>query len=251
MKFVDKTGQWQEKAAAMKPGKKSDGDDGEKKKGPAGGFDDTPVPRAPPGYTLKITFHRATNLPMADINSLSSDPYILATLKTSLQPRHKQDPDMFFRTPTIRRNTNPEWNCEWIVANVPSSGFELKCRLFDEDPADHDDRLGNVHVTVGGIEQSWGGIKEQPYKIKKRMGSKRAYLVRGCAAMFNRGLEMSGEVVLSLELLGRTEGESGGKCYTLGPCHWTRHVSPMIGRLAGTKDTDGEGPNEKGTEKYK
>lgn len=250
MKFVDKTGQWQEKAAAMMPGKKDDGE-GEKKKGPAGGFDDTPIPHAPPGWTVKFTFHRATNLPMADINTLSSDPYIHATLKTSLPQRHKQDPDMVFRTPTIRRNVNPEWKCEWIVANVPSSGFDLKCRLYDEDPADHDDRLGNIHLSVGNIGEGWSGIKEQPYKIKKKSGSKRAYLVRGCAALFNRGLEMSGEVILSVELLGRTEGDAGGQCYTVGPCHYTRHTSPMIGRLAGTKDANEDNPNEKGAEKYK
>ena len=35
----------------------------------AGGFDSTPVPYAPVGYTLKFTFHRATNLPFADFNT--------------------------------------------------------------------------------------------------------------------------------------------------------------------------------------
>ncbi|KAK1090650.1 hypothetical protein LTR48_007885, partial [Friedmanniomyces endolithicus] len=32
--------------------------------GPAGGFDATAIPERPPGYTLKIIIHRATNLPM-------------------------------------------------------------------------------------------------------------------------------------------------------------------------------------------
>ena len=47
--------------------------DGEKKDNdqPAGGYDSTPIPYRPGGYTVKMTFHRATNLPMADINSLS------------------------------------------------------------------------------------------------------------------------------------------------------------------------------------
>jgi hypothetical protein len=31
-----------------------------------------------PGYTLKITFHRAEDLPVADFGSFSSDPYISA-----------------------------------------------------------------------------------------------------------------------------------------------------------------------------
>src|SRR5436305_5002721 len=76
----------------------------EGKKQPAGGFDETlPLP-APPGCTLKFTFHRARHLPFADIHTLSSDPYVIATLKTDLPKRHKDDPDLRFRTPTIHRN---------------------------------------------------------------------------------------------------------------------------------------------------
>jgi hypothetical protein len=37
-----------------KPPQKTD-TGGSKKKGPEGGFDDTPIPRAPPGYTVKFT----------------------------------------------------------------------------------------------------------------------------------------------------------------------------------------------------
>ncbi|KAI9704393.1 MAG: hypothetical protein M1836_007256 [Candelina mexicana] len=215
-------------------------------KQPAGGYDSTPIPKAPPGYTLKITFHRATNLPMADINSLSSDPYVLAQLNTSLQPRHKEDPNLRFRTKTIRRQTDPVWNCDWIVANVPANGFKLKARIYDEDPADHDDRLGNVHISTDAIDERWPGIREQSYKIKKRMGSKRAYLIRGCAAMFTKGLDMSGDLTVSIQVLGRTEGE-GGRAYTIGPNYWVQHFSPMIGRLIGTKDPkEGDG----GTERY-
>jgi hypothetical protein len=223
------------------------------KKQPPGGFDDTSLPNVPPGYTLKFTFHRARNLPFADINTLSSDPYVIATLQTDLQKRHKEDPDLKRRTPTIHRNTEPEWNTEWVVANVPASGFFLKCRLYDEDPADHDDRLGNVHVPVDGISDSWPGIKEQTYEIKKRMGSKRAYLIRGCAAILSGNLKMSGEMILSVENLGRTQDESGGKAYTVGPCYWSRHFSPLIGRLTGVKDTDDQTDQDgkKKTQKYK
>jgi len=223
------------------------------KKQPPGGFDDTSLPHVPPGYTLKFTFHRARNLPLADINTLSSDPYVIATLQTNLQKRHKEDPDLKLRTPTIHRNTEPEWNAEWVVANVPASGFFLKCRLYDEDPADHDDRLGNVHVTVDGISDSWPGIKEQTYDIKKHMGSKRAYLIRGCVAILSGNLKWSGELTLSVENLGRTRDESGGKAYTVGPCYWSRHFSPLIGRLTGVKDTDDQTDQDgkKKTRKYK
>ncbi|KAL9099973.1 MAG: hypothetical protein Q9163_004599 [Psora crenata] len=202
---------------------------------PAGGLDETPIPTAPPGYTVKFTFHRATSLPFADFNTLSSDPYVLAQLYTKLSTRHKQDPYMRWRTPTIRRSVDPVWNCDWIVANVPASGFALKARIYDEDPADHDDRLGNVLVHVDKISDNWEGIKEQSFKIKKRMGSKRAYLIRGCAAMFNRNIKMSGNLIVSVEVLGRTDTDNGGRLWTVGPCKWSQHFSPTIGRLAGTK----------------
>ena len=50
------------------------------KANPPGGFDATPIPFAPDAYTIKFTFHRAKNLPVSDLNSRSSDPYIHATL---------------------------------------------------------------------------------------------------------------------------------------------------------------------------
>lgn len=168
-KFVHKTGELQEKAQNL-TGRKDD-----EKNGPAGGFDDTALPAAPPGYTIRITFHRAENLPLSDFGTFSTDPYIHATFKTSLHKRHKQDPDLVLRTPTVHRNTSPQWETQWVIAHVPASGFFLKCRLYDEDPTDHDDRLGNVHINVHSISDNWPGIKEQTYELKKRMGSKRAY----------------------------------------------------------------------------
>ena len=243
-KLVDKVNGLERKTRQKTPGS------GGAKKGPAGGFENTPVPRAAPGYTLKFTVHRATNLPMADLSSLSSDPYVSGQLYTSLRKRHKQDPSLRFRTPTIRRSTEPEWNSEWIVANVPASGFKLKARIYDEDPADHDDRLGNVHVNIDHISEAWKGIQEQAYNIRKRMGSKRAYAIRGCASMFNRRVHMCGELILSVQVLGRSLAEHGGRMYTVGPCNWTQHLSPLIGRLTGTKDPQVDN-DEKKTEKYK
>lgn len=246
-KLVDETNKLQEKAAAKKPPPHNP-ETAQEDKGPPGGFDSTPIPHAPPGYTLKITFHRAINLPFSDFNSLSSDPYLVAQLNTYLPLRHKQDPRLRWRTSTIRRNTNPEWEEEWIVANVPSSGFALKCRVYDEDPADHDDRLGNAHLHVGQFGDAWPGIKEQHLRIRKRMGSKRAYLIRGCAAMLSKNIHMNGELVVSVQLLGKSEGDEGGRCFTIGPCAWSRHHSPLIGRLAGTKAAD-DGDKKDGKKK--
>lgn len=219
---------------------------GGSKKGPAGGFDSTPIPKAPPGYTVKITFHRATHLPLADINTLSADPFIVAELNTGLQTRHKEDPPLQMRTKTVRQSTDPEWNTEWIIANIPASGFKMKCRIYDEDPADHDDRLGNVHVHVGHIGEGWQGIKEQSYPLKKRMASKRAYLLRSLAVCLGKVEHMNAFLTVSVEVLGKTEDENGGRAYTIGPQFWIRHYSPLLGRLLGQKE-----PREEGAEPVK
>ena len=248
-RLVEQTERYRQQALAYRPATRQDTP--QEQKGPAGGWDGTPIPHAPPGYTLKVTFHRADNLPFADFATLSSDPYMVATIKTALTKRHKADPDLRIRIPTIHRNTNPTWNTEWVVANIPASGFFLKCRLFDEDPADHDDRLGNVHVRVDAISDEWQGIKEGKYKIKKRVGSKRAYLFRAGAALLSRDIEMSGDVIISVENLGQTQDEDGGRAYTIGPLPWSKHYSPLIGRLTGTKDVGDCSNGKPDVERYK
>ncbi|CAG8960843.1 hypothetical protein HYFRA_00002380 [Hymenoscyphus fraxineus] len=218
-------------------------------KHPAGGYDKTPIPPARDGYTVKFTFHRAENLPVADLNTRSSDPYIHATLTSALQKRHKEDPDLVLRTPTIHKNTDPEWNTQWIVGGVPSSGFRLKCRIYDEDPSDHDDRLGNVTISVGRIGLDWQGIHEEQFDIKKRMGSKRAYSLRACSVLLN-SVNMSGHLYLSAEIIGETEPPHG-RMYTIGETSWVKHFSPMIGRLTGTKAPGSdEAGGESKTQRY-
>lgn len=207
------------------------------KHGPAGGFDDTPIPHAPSGFTLRFTVHGARNLPLGDFSSMSSDPYVLMILNTHLARRHKQDPDMTFRTPTVRKDINPTWDCQWIVANVPASGFNLKCRVYDEDSADHDDRLGTAYIDVNSIDENWSGFKEESFRIRKKTGSNRAYMLRSIAAACSKSFSVKGELIVSVECLGKTEGDEGGHIYTIGPNYWTRHFSPMIGRLVGTKDS--------------
>jgi hypothetical protein len=49
---------------------------------------------------------------------------------------------------------------------------------------------------------------------------------------------MSGDLIVSIENLGKTPGEEGGRAYTVGPLPWSRHYSPLIGRLTGTKDSE-------------
>ncbi|KAK4142902.1 uncharacterized protein C8A04DRAFT_37944 [Dichotomopilus funicola] len=203
---------------------------------PPGGFDPTPLPDAPQGYTVKFTFHRAFNLPIADLHLKSSDPFIHATLKAAVPKRHKEDPLLTHRTRTKRRTTEPVWEEEWIVANVPATGFELKCRLYDEDWPDHDDRLGNVTVRVPRVDENWEGFgpEGRVFDVKKRSGSKRAYLLRAASVAVCKGASMTPKLKLGVQVLGKSDPPHA-QMYTVGPTTWVKHYSPMIGRLAGIK----------------
>ena len=217
-------------------GKGSDLKNAIKPSKPPGGFDTTPLPDAPQGYTLRFIFHYASNLPKGDISTLSSDPYLTATLKSSSPKRHKEDPDLVHRTPTLRNTTEPQWNDEWVVANVPSSGFTLKCRMYDEDSPDHDDRLGNVTLKIPRVYDGWEGIP-QPGKVfeaKKRMISKRAFLLKGLSSLIHSDTHVTPLLRISVEVLGESDPPYAQMC-TLGPARWTKHFSPMIGRMTGIK----------------
>ncbi|KAG9236896.1 hypothetical protein BJ875DRAFT_198913 [Amylocarpus encephaloides] len=245
---VEKQSDEQREKGGARDGSNGKGEKPKDKNSPPGGFDRTRIPRARDGYTVRFTFHRAENLPMSDLNSRSSDPYIHATLTSPLPKRHKEDPDLILRTPTVHRNTDPEWNTRWIVAGVPSSGFRLKCRIYDEDPSDHDDRLGNVTINVHRIGSDWQGIKEESFSIKKRMASKRAYSMRACAVLLS-SVAMGGHLIVSAEVLGESEPPHG-RMYTIGETAWVKHYSPMIGRIAGTKAPGSDSQPGGKTEKY-
>jgi hypothetical protein len=238
------------KAAAVKDKLTDKKEKVKDKKNPPGGKDNTPIPSADSGYTVQFTFLRAENLPVSDFKTRSSDPYILATLTSpGIRKRHKEDPNMMYRTRTIHRSTEPEWNDQWIVAGIPSSGFRLKCRLYDEDPKDDDDRLGNVTMSANNISESWEGIQEEMYYIKKRMGSKRAYALKGCLSMVSRDIHMNGKLFLSVKVLGKSDPPHG-RMYTIGPAIWIKHYSPMMGRIAGTKNAENGEKGKGKTEKY-
>lgn len=217
------------------------------KTNPPGGFDETPLPDFPPGYTLKFTFHKASNLPAADIHNVSADPYLHATLTAEIPRRHKEDPVLTHRTKTIRATLEPEWEDEWIVSNVPKSGFRLKCRLYDEDYPDHDDRLGNFTHVETMIDEHWKGINRQTFEVKKRAGSKRAYLTKAICTVFQEHGNMTPLLEISVEVLGRSEGPGAQMC-TLGPGRFIKHFSPMMGRLTGIKVNKNEEHDEESHE---
>lgn len=206
------------------------------KRSPPGGFDPTPLPDAPQGYTLKFTFYKASNLPIADIKTNAADPFLTATLTAPVPKRHKEDPPLTRRTRTIRKSTEPVWEEEWVVANVPAAGFTLKCRLYDEDWPDHNDRLGNVTIKVSHVDENWEGLGRdgQIFEVKKRSGSKRAYFLRGVATVFCGGSSMTPRIQIGIHVLGKSDPPHA-QMYTVGPTTWVKHYSPMIGRLTGTK----------------
>lgn len=206
------------------------------KTNPPGGFDVTPLPDAPPGYTVKFTFHKASNLPAADIHTGSSDPFIHATLTADVPKRHKEESPLTFRTRTIRRATAPEWEQEWIVANIPRTGFTLKCRLYDEDYADRNDRLGNVTISIPHVDENWEGFgpEGKVLDVKKRSGSKRAYLFKAATSALSKDVSMTPRLHISIDVLGQSDPPHA-QMYTVGPTVWFKHYSPMIGRLTGIK----------------
>ncbi|ROV87255.1 hypothetical protein VSDG_10052 [Cytospora chrysosperma] len=211
---------------------------------PAGGYDPTPFPDLPPGWTVRFVFHKAKNLPAADLSTQSCDPFIEATLTAPIPHRHKEDPVLVKRTRTIRTSREPEWEEEWIVANVPEAGFKLKCRVYDEDYPDHDDRLGNVTFETTHIEEGWSlGPEGQWFDIKKRAGSKRAYLFKAVTSTLEKDVSMTGSLHLSMEVVGRSEGK-GSQMYTVGPSTYFKHYSPLLGRFLGIKVNEDETADE-------
>lgn len=233
---------------------------------PPGGFDRTPLPNAPPGYTVKFTFYRAENLPAADFHTGSSDPFIIATVTPRaprLLKRHKEDPDLVHRTRPVRRCLEPQWNEEWIVANVPAAGFELKCRIYDEDYPANNDRLGNVTVNIASVSESAiaeagkeGGFPSDGkwYEVDKRVNV--AYFIKACTSLITRK-PFTAKLQLGIEVLGKSNPPHG-QMYTIGPTSSVKHFSPMIGRMVGTqvnrdeKDDVGAGVSKKNrrTKKY-
>lgn len=211
------------------------------KKDPPGGRDKTPLPSSPgPTYTVRIVFHGADNLPPADITG-TGDPFVLAQMNTGLPVRHKEDPELRFRSATARKSLNPRWEAEWVVAGVPGRGVEIKTRVYDEDNGSNDDLLGRVHLHTGELKE--GSKNKQTYKLIKRGANFRAWGCRSCVAAVDSHTDLDATLTISYEVLGKSENI--GKAYTVN-CFWWIHQSPVLGKIVGTTtkaDNDDETAN--------
>ncbi|KAH9925405.1 uncharacterized protein BXZ73DRAFT_91123 [Epithele typhae] len=206
-----------------------------------------PPPAAPPSspsavrYTCEVAFHRASNVLISDLGSLSADPYIVATLSPLAPAEAVQS--VHYRTPTAHRTRDPVFDgARWVVAGVPASGFVLAMDLFDEDRGSRDDRLGRAVVrfppptrgvqeagegaTGAALREGWNS-GEREVKVRKRHGDLRARVKHHT------------RVVVSVRVLGRSPqvgGEEGRRCTHLGRSSWpdvfSRHFSPLAARLA-------------------
>ncbi|KAJ7780249.1 hypothetical protein DFH07DRAFT_765537 [Mycena maculata] len=196
-------------------------------------------------YTVQITFDRGKNLPVADIGTLSCDPYVLAEL---IVP--DTDP-LKFRTPTIHHTRDPTWNSSWLVSGVPSSGFKLLMILYDEDPGAilSADRLGKA-VAQLSPEQMKEGFEsiETEYVLQKRKGDLHPYILTYLTALLpGEKLRKHNRVVVSIRVLCKDADKQGDRrMYTLGPNRYSRHFSPLIGSMVNKKsqkdasDSDGQ-----------
>ncbi|KAB5587832.1 hypothetical protein CTheo_8726 [Ceratobasidium theobromae] len=190
-------------------------------------------------YDVEITFHSAHSLPVSDIPLLSSDPYILASvLVPSYSTQEPGPPPLLFRTRTIHKSRDPQWESEvWRVGGVPGAGFMLRVSMRDEDAGKKDDSLGEARVSFFGhkkdgafqAEDDWGLVREGLYverrqaPIKKRRGGARTFMTTYAAAALSRSISRhGGNVVISVKVLD----------------YYSLHFSPLLGRVTGTKSTN-------------
>lgn len=209
--------------------------------------DTTAALAAPLGtsYTLTVVFRRAHDLPIADIPSFSSDPFIRAWVSFP----GVAFPSLNYRSPTIHRTLNPEWDAKWSVANVPASGLRLDIAVRDEDQGDRDDKLGVATVETGPLSIGWAREDEAGLSVLRGKGGTwiafTRFLSAGC--LHGRTRKLGGSVDISIVVEGTTElpaeelGLEGGKtipnAYTVGPSKRARPTGPLESTRATHKGT--------------
>ena len=177
-------------------------------------------------YVCKIVILRVTDVPVADLHTLSCDPYIKATLSVDDTSKSENSAPQIisFRTHTCRRTLNPEFNAPWIVSGIPESGFLLTLNLRDEDPHNYDDDLGKTVVRMPWpdepdpkFHEGWES-GEREYKVHKRRGSILSKVFTCTAEVLTFGsIGHRVRLWLSVQVLGKTENQDDRRLYTVGP----------------------------------
>lgn len=172
-------------------------------------------------FDCSITILRLANVPVADFNDLSCDPYIQASLSIDTP-----DPQVLtYRTHTCRRSLNPHFNAHWIVAGIPQSGFLLSLRLRDEDPGNYDDDLAKTVVRFPQLNDAAGNelnegwdSGDREYKVHKRKGSVMSQIFTWTARAVTKGdVGHRVRIWVSVKVLQKSENQQDTRLYTVGP----------------------------------
>lgn len=107
---------------------------------------------------LKVTVKNATNVPISDLNGFS-DPYVKLYLNSGGDKSNSlsknilnKSSDPFFKTKTIKKNLNPEWNETGNVEISNRVNDYLYVKLYDKDVASGDDLLGEAIFPLSHID---------------------------------------------------------------------------------------------------
>ncbi|KAF3928047.1 hypothetical protein AA313_de0201886 [Arthrobotrys entomopaga] len=214
-------------------------------------------------YDLAIRFHSVSNLPVADLGKFSSDPYLKIKLAVSpkkttetgwhaIKEKTGPDPDdpvIVFRTPTHHQTLNPIFPPQtfWVVGNIPESGFSMTVICRDEDPSNQDDGLGKTKIEIEEVTGSGWKKEHMKIELKRRNGggSWRAFAFSPVINVINGQKISSGRPVvdMSIEVIGETKDNAGRSFpYTSGPAYFSKHFSPLAGRIAGIVEKEQEPP---------
>ena len=176
-------------------------------------------------YTCEITLHNAKNVPISDLNDLSSDPFFLLTLSTNPSGVDNAKRQVLtYRTHTERHTLHPTYECQWVVSGIPLDGFVLGLELWDEDPKSSDDKLGQAILRFpspslegGLLGEGWKRAEEE-VKIHKRRGSLKDRLSTFVAKLgTKKRVEHRTRATISIRIIGLIENQDDRRLFTVGP----------------------------------
>ncbi|ODQ53626.1 hypothetical protein SAICODRAFT_6883 [Saitoella complicata NRRL Y-17804] len=184
-------------------------------------------------FDVKIGFVSACNLPVGDFFHGDSDPYIIARIQNN------DDDSLIYRTDTVHNTTEPTWDNDWWHVAGVRSGARLELKLEDEDPDKHtDDKLGEGEYMLDDLGALVdGGEKEIEVHIHKRKSNPRILLGTALLGMMHPKRAQAHAMVKLRITITKSE-KSPGRLLLLGPRKYSIHRSPLVGRMAGTTDTD-------------